>query len=114
MPKTSGRRPAAKSPHSKKQQEILKLLESSARRLGLKVSVGRLMVAGLKLRGGSCFLRGRRWLILDRAQPFDELLDIYRQAVSLADLSALGLAEESLEILSPYLEPVLPSAPAAA
>jgi hypothetical protein len=85
------RRPAGRPPHSKKQKVILEALEEAARRAGLKVSTGRLRYAGLKLKGGSCLYRGRRWLIMDRTQPFDELLEIFRQALSPEELAEAGL-----------------------
>ncbi len=93
---------APRSPHTKREAEALKALEQTARRLGLKVSVsaGQLRFAGLKLRGGSCLLRGNQWLILDKNQPFEELVDIYRQALSSRDLS--GLSDDVLTTLSPY------------
>ncbi len=93
---------APRSPHTKKEAEALKALEQTARRLGLKVSVsaGQLRFAGLKLRGGSCLLRGNQWLILDKNQPFEELVDIYRQALSSRDLSVLS--DDVLPTLSPY------------
>lgn len=96
MAKISGRRPAVKSPHTKKQQEILKALENTARRQGLKVSSGQLRFAGLKLKGGSCFLRGRQWLILDKSQPFDDLVEIYRQVLSAEELVDCGLPPDLL------------------
>lgn len=110
MSKASGRRPAARSPHSKKQEEVLKALESAARRLGLKVSVGQLRVAGLRLKGGNCLLRGRKWIILDRHQPFDELVDIYRQVLCLDDLAGLNLPAELWALLSPCLDQSRPAA----
>ena len=102
MVRTRARRPAVRTPHSKKQTALLKDLEAAARRAGLTVSTGPLRYAGLKLKGGNCLLRGRRWLILDRAQPFDDLLDIFRQALTAADLAAGGLSPESLRFLTPY------------
>ncbi len=98
------KRSAPRSPHTKKEAEALKALEQTARRIGLKVSVsaGQLRFAGLKLRGGSCLLRGNQWLILDKNQPFDELMDIYRQAISARELFAAGLSDELLAMLSPY------------
>ena len=103
MAKINGRKSAVKSPHTKKQQEILKIMESSARRLGLKVSSGQLRFAGLKLRGGSCLLRGRQWLILDRSQSFDDLVDIYRQVLSISELEKCDLEPGTIDLLSPYL-----------
>ncbi|MDL2226907.1 hypothetical protein LJB86_04555, partial [Deltaproteobacteria bacterium OttesenSCG-928-M10] len=74
MAKINPKKPANRSPHSKKQQEILKTLENAARRTGLKVSAGQLRFAGLRLKGGSCFLRGHQWLVLDKSQPFEDLV----------------------------------------
>ena len=104
MPRLTTRRPAARTPHSKKQLAILKALEETARRTGLRVSAGQLRYAGLRLKGGSCLLRGRRWLILDRAQPFDDLMEIFRQVLSAGDLAASGLPRECLALLAPYWE----------
>lgn len=98
MAKISGRRPAVKSPHTKKQQETLKALEEAARRQGLKVSSGQLRFAGLKLKGGSCLLRGRQWLILDKSQPFDELVELYRQVLSPEELVDCGLPPDLLNL----------------
>lgn len=111
MARTSGRRPALKSPHTKKQLEILKALEGAARRQGLKVSAsaGQLRFAGLKLRGGSCLLRGRQWLILDKSQPFDDLVELYRQVLSADELAECGLPPD---LLSP--EPPRADEPSAA
>ena len=103
MAKAVARKVQNKSPHSKKQQEVLKALEAAARRQGLKVSAGQLRFAGLRLKGGSCLLRGKQWLILDKSQPFDDLVDIYRQALNLGELIAGGLAPEMAELLAPYL-----------
>lgn len=96
MARISGRRAALKSPHTKKQLEILKALEGAARDRGLKVSAGQLRFAGLRLRGGSCLLRGRQWLILDRSQPFDDLVELYRQVLSPAELAGCGLPPDLL------------------
>ena len=95
------RRPKNRSPHSKKQKAILEALETAARRAGLKVSTGRLRYAGLKLKGGSCLLRGRRWLIMDRTQPFDDLLEIFRQALSPEELAEAGLSRDGLAFSAP-------------
>lgn len=110
MAKISGRRPAAKSLHTKKQLEILKALEGAARRQGLKVSVGQLRFAGLKLKGGNCLLRERQWLILDKSQPFDDLVELYRQVLPAQELVECGLPPD---LLSPAPPPA-GEAPAAA
>ena len=101
MVRTGTRRPKDRSPHSKKQKVILEVLEDAARRAGLTVSTGRLRYAGLKLKGGSCLLRGRRWLILDRAQPFEDLLEIFRQVLSPEELAEAGLSRDGLSLASP-------------
>jgi len=111
MARASQKRPQLKSPHSKKQQQVLKALETAARRQGLKVSVGQLRVAGLRLKGGSCLLRGRQWIILDRYQPFDDLIEVYRQALSLDSLAGLGLGDELVELIAPYLDQSSSGAP---
>ncbi|MDL2260287.1 hypothetical protein LJB99_05385 [Deltaproteobacteria bacterium OttesenSCG-928-K17] len=102
MAKNISRR-TVKGPHTKKQVEALKALETAAKKSGLKVSVAQLRFAGLKLRGGSCLLKGRQWLILDKTQPFEDLVDIYRQALPAETLSGLDLPPEVLEIVSSHL-----------
>jgi hypothetical protein len=69
-----------KSVNTKKQLFLLAELDKLAKKVGLKVSSGRLQFGGLKLKGGHCFLRTERWLILDRTQPYDEQLEMYKQA----------------------------------
>ncbi len=104
MSKVGGRRPAARSPHTRRQQEVLKALEAAARRVGLKVSAGQLRFAGLKLKGGNCLLRGRQWLVLDTSQSFDDQVDLYRHVLSFDDLVACELPTEMLDLLRPYLD----------
>ena len=104
MAKTSVKKATVKSPHSKKQREVLQALEAAARRSGLKVSAGQLRFAGLKLKSGSCLLRGKQWLILDKNQPFDDLVEIYRQVLTTKELADHGLPNETLELLAPYLD----------
>ena len=101
MAGTGARRPKDRPPHTKKQKAILEALESAARRAGLKVSTGRLRYAGLKLKGGSCLFRGRRWLIMDRTQPFEDLLEIFRQALSPEELAEAGLPGDGLALMGP-------------
>ncbi|MDR2935043.1 MAG: hypothetical protein LBV70_04085 [Candidatus Adiutrix sp.] len=112
MSRTGVRRPKDRSPHSKKQQAILEGLEAAARRAGLTVSTGRLRYAGLKLKGGSCLLKGRRWLIMDRAQPFDDLLEIFRQALSPEELAEAGLSRDGLALTAAERAAASATAPA--
>lgn len=107
MAKAGVKKNTNRSLHSKKQQQVLKALDAAAKKVGLKVSAGQLRFAGLRLKGGSCFLRGRQWLILDKNQPFDDLLDIYRQALSIELLEEHGVTDETLDLLAPFL-PVSP------
>jgi len=109
MARVSGRRPAVKSPHTRKQLEILKALEGAAKRQGLKVSasVGQLRFAGLKLKGGSCLLRGRQWLILDKSQPFDDLVELYRQVLSADELVECGLPPDLLSAEPPKADDLM-------
>lgn len=104
MAKISGRRTAVKSLHTKKQSAILKALEGAARRQGLKVSVGQLRFAGLKLKGGNCLLREKQWLILDKSQPFDDLVELYRQVLPAEELVECGLPPDLLSQAPPRAE----------
>ncbi|MEW6266826.1 MAG: hypothetical protein AB1641_27440 [Thermodesulfobacteriota bacterium] len=79
---------------TKKQVKILKDLEKAARRSGLRVSYGKLNFAGLKLKGGQCLFRGEKWLVLDRRQPFEDQMDIFREAMEEMDLEAVQLSGE--------------------
>ena len=91
-----------KSIHSKKQLLVLGALERAAKKLGLKVSAGKLQFAGLKLKGGNCLFKGEKWLVFDRNQPFEDVVEIYRQAVNPHELAACELEAEDKDILSPY------------
>ncbi|MDR2946474.1 MAG: hypothetical protein LBV79_06990 [Candidatus Adiutrix sp.] len=109
MARTGVKKAAIKSPHSKKQREVLAALETAVRRTGLKVSAGQLRFAGLKLKSGSCLLRDKRWLILDKSQPFEDLVDLYRQVLTPQELITCGLPEESVALLIPYLGQAVPA-----
>jgi len=101
MSRSRVRRPKGRAPLSKKQKAILEALEAAAKRAGLKISTGPLRYAGLKLKGGSCLFRDRRWLIMDRAQPFDDLVEIFRQALSPEELAEAGLSRDGLSLTPP-------------
>ena len=103
MARVGIRKKVARSPHTKKQQDILQNLESTARQLGWTVSAGKLRFADLKLKGGNCLLHGKRWLVLDKNQPFEELVDIFRQAFTSEDLAGVGLADELKVLVAPRL-----------
>jgi hypothetical protein len=74
---------------AKKQKVILTELEKLAKKMGLKVSTGKLVYAGLKLRSGQCVLREEQWLVLDRAQPFEDQVELFKRA-----LTDLGVEKE--------------------
>ena len=65
---------------TKRQKEVLAELEKLAKRLGLKVSTGRLLFAGLKLKGGRCSLRDQPWLVLDMFLPYEDQVETFKRA----------------------------------
>ena len=72
---------------TKKQRDALRELEGLARRLGVRISYGRLRFGGLNLKGGQCIFKGEKWLILDRRQAFEDQLDLFREAIRQCDLT---------------------------
>ena len=66
---------------TKKQKEALSELDRLARGKGLRVSYGDLKFGGLKLKGGQCLFRGEKWLVLDRKQPYEDQVDVFRDAL---------------------------------
>ncbi|MDR1083426.1 MAG: hypothetical protein LBP22_00860 [Deltaproteobacteria bacterium] len=68
----------------KKQKEIINELTRVAKNVGLKVSSGKLFYAGLKLKSGQCSLREESWLVVDKTQPYEDQIELYKRA--LADL----------------------------
>jgi hypothetical protein len=83
----------------KKQQENLTLLERFSRSRGLKVSSGKLVYAGLRLKSGRCVYKDEPWLCLDRAQPYEDQLELFRRAF--AELKIEGLPDEVKSVLYP-------------
>jgi hypothetical protein len=77
---------------SAKQKRILAQLEDLARRTGHKISYGDLKFAGLRLKAGQCLFKGQPWIVMDRRQPFDDQVDVFREA--LADLNVGGMELE--------------------
>ena len=65
---------------TKRQKDVLTELEKLAKKLGLKVSSGKLLFAGLKLKGGRCSLRDEPWLVLDRFLPYQDQVDTFKKA----------------------------------
>jgi hypothetical protein len=92
---------ATKNLPVKKQKENLAILEKLAKGLGIKVSSGKLLYAGLRLKGGQCILREEPWLILDRNQPYEEQLDLYREAIGSLNMELGALPPALVEILYP-------------
>ena len=89
----------AKSRVTKKQEHILRELDKLARRLGLRVSYGNLRFAGLKLKGGQCLFKGEKWVVVDRKQPYEDQLDVFREAIVQFDLSSLEILPELVGLL---------------
>ncbi|MBF0531229.1 MAG: hypothetical protein HQK55_18570 [Deltaproteobacteria bacterium] len=83
---------------TKKQRSTISLLEKLARARGLRISYGDLRFAGLKLKGGLCEFRGETWVVMDRRQPFDDQVDIFREALN---------GREFTEELGPDLKKIL-------
>jgi hypothetical protein len=90
---------------SRKQKEILNDLEKLAKKTGLKVSSGKLVYAGLKLKSGQCSLREESWLIVDRTQPYEDQLEIYRQALSRLELPDEEIPRGLKDVLGSELWP---------
>ncbi|MDR1872325.1 MAG: hypothetical protein LBS60_10500 [Deltaproteobacteria bacterium] len=88
------------SGQEKKQRIILSELEKLSKKLGLKVSSGKLVYAGLKLRSGQCSLRQEPWLILDRSQPFEEQVELFRQALANLTLDEEAIPPDLKEVLT--------------
>ncbi len=86
---------------TKKQQQTLRELEKLARGLGIKVSYGRLKFAGLKLKGGECLFKGEKWVVMDRKQPFEDQLEVFRTAINQFDLT-----EENIPALLKGILPI--------
>jgi hypothetical protein len=83
---------------TRKQALVISELEKLARRSGLKVSAGKLVFAGLRLKQGGCLFRQEPWLVLDRLLPFEEQLDVLRRALDGAPLAPgvlEGLSDEA-------------------
>ncbi|MDR2459518.1 MAG: hypothetical protein LBE38_01855 [Deltaproteobacteria bacterium] len=85
----------------KQQKDNLLALERLAKGLGIKVSTGKLLYAGLRLKGGQCILRKEPWLVLDRSQPYEEQLALYLEALEAKNIEISELPLNIQEILSP-------------
>jgi hypothetical protein len=90
--------------NSKKQKLILSDLEKFAKRIGLKVSSGKLIYAGLKLKSGQCTLRQEPWLIVDKTQPVDDQIELYRQALATLELPSEDIPVGLKEILGKEIQ----------
>ncbi|MDR2353925.1 MAG: hypothetical protein LBF22_12385 [Deltaproteobacteria bacterium] len=85
----------------KKQKEVLLALERHAKNLGIKVNTGKLIFSGIRLRAGQCLFREQVWLILDRFQPFEEKVDLFREAFVFLNLKPQDFPNEIREVLFP-------------
>lgn len=89
----------AKPRFTNRQKEILKELERLSKKVGLRVSYGKLRFAGLKLKPGQCLLRGEKWIVMDRAQPFEEQVDVYREALKEFKIKKQDVPEILVKVL---------------
>ncbi|MDY6851096.1 MAG: hypothetical protein SV487_03335 [Thermodesulfobacteriota bacterium] len=85
----------------KKQAQILREFENLAGRLGLKVSYGDMKFGGLKLKSGQCLFKGEPWLVLNRNQPFEDKLELFRDAFGRLDLKGEKFSPEEQVLLAP-------------
>lgn len=85
----------------KKQEQTLRELENLAGRLGLKVSYGDMKFGGLKLKSGQCLFKGEPWLVLNRNQPFEDKLELFRDAFGRLGLKSEELSPEEQVLLAP-------------
>ncbi|MDR1607465.1 MAG: hypothetical protein LBT38_03550 [Deltaproteobacteria bacterium] len=92
----------------KKQKILLSDLEKLAKKVGLKVSTGKLLYAGLKLKSGQCSFRQEPWLIVDRTQPFEEQVELFRQALTRLDLPQMEIPDNLKDLLGYSVSPLRP------
>jgi hypothetical protein len=83
---------------TKKQQATLSELEKLSRKLGLRVYSGKLIFAGLKLKGGQCLLRDDSWVVIDRYQPYEEQVEVFRKGLGKVSIEANVALSCSLEV----------------
>jgi hypothetical protein len=83
---------------AKKRKTILVELVKLAKKAGIKVSTGKLVYAGVKLKGGQCSLREETWLVIDQAMPFEEQVEACRQAILQRDLAKEKIPDDLKEI----------------
>ncbi|MDR1041991.1 MAG: hypothetical protein LBR80_17855 [Deltaproteobacteria bacterium] len=93
-----GLSPARKAAE-KMEQESLSVLEKFARSRGLKVSFGKLFYGGVRLRSGQCVFKEEPWLVLERSQPYEEQLELFRKAFD--DLKIEALTDDVRSLLYP-------------
>jgi hypothetical protein len=82
---------------NKHQALVINELDKLARKSGLKIFTGKLVYAGLKIQSGNCRLHSDKCLVIDRGQPYEEQLDVYRQALLGVDIQPNHLEELSRE-----------------
>lgn len=96
----------------KKRKENLSLIERQVKGLGVKVSGGKLLYAGLRLKGGQCVFREEPWLVIDRNLPYEEQLEQYREALKTLAIDPKNLSPAVKDILFPGVFPELATEPA--
>jgi hypothetical protein len=83
---------------TKKQAASLAELEKLAKKLGLRVFFGKLVFAGIKLKGGNCLLREDSWVVVDRYQPYEDQAEVFRKALAGLEIDPATAAACSAEV----------------
>jgi hypothetical protein len=87
---------------TQKQATLLTDLEKLAKGLGIRVFAGKLSFAGLRLKGGRCRLREDPWLVVDRFQPYEDQVELFRRA-----LVGIEIPVKLEQSLSPEVQTVI-------
>ena len=90
----------ARSRMTKRQRDTLKNLEKLAVSLGIRVSFGDLRFGGLKLKPGQCLFHDEKWVVMDRRLPFEEQVEVFRQAFMQMDIKTDSISPELQRVLA--------------
>ncbi|MDR2302913.1 MAG: hypothetical protein LBF38_12880 [Deltaproteobacteria bacterium] len=85
---------------NKHQVKVITELDKLARKCGVKIFTGKLVYAGLKIQSGNCRLHSDNCLVIDRGQPYEEQLDLYRQVLLNVEIQPKHFDELSQETKS--------------
>jgi len=83
-------------------EQLVDELSEAAGRIGLEVRRERILrEIGYRARGGACCLRGKNLVILDRARPTSEQLELLGEVLRKRDLETLYLSPAARRIVEP-------------